>query len=562
MNALNQLTIKARMALFVALIAGAFLVYFLANFLVTKSNAVTLQEIQAIHLKSVQNVDSVIFRMELIKQALNDAAMTKESDKVKEAKEMAANSIRQLEEIEGLDKTHSSEARALKSALQSYLDKGAEIASKIISGSLQITNAGSDIQAMTRLLQDLESGLKKFRETSQSALGAAFEDANASSRRVVWIGFSLLLLGLGISFGFLIYSNKTIIHPINLVTDAAKEMSKGNYTHQIHYNSEDELGQMIVAFRAMAEIQETRARIAKSIADGDLTASIQASSTQDTLGHALESMVNNLRDIIQQIAQSSDQVAMGTNQISEASQELSRGALTQAESIREISKSMTDIGQQTTENADNAKKANELAQSARSAADTGKKQIETTLAAMNEINASSTQIAKIIKVIDDIAFQTNLLALNAAVEAARAGKHGKGFAVVADEVRNLAGRSAKAASETAELINKSGKTVENGLSVATSTTKAFQDIVNGVMKVSDLVAEISKFSNAQATSVQAVSSSLTRFDDITQQSTANAEEVASSTMELSNLAANLKTVISRFKLPEQSLADRLRLTKH
>ncbi|PKK88309.1 MAG: hypothetical protein CVV64_19355 [Candidatus Wallbacteria bacterium HGW-Wallbacteria-1] len=271
-------------------------------------------------------------------------------------------------------------------------------------------------------------------------------------------------------------------------------------------------------------------------------------SQNEQLTSSFREMCENLNEVMIRVREAVEEVGEGSRQIADASQSLSNGATESAASVEEISASSNEVGQQATLNADNAEQANRLARNAMEAAELGGKRMSEMVSAMTGINDSSKQISRIIKVIDEIAFQTNLLALNAAVEAARAGKYGKGFAVVAEEVRNLAGRSARAAQETSELIESSGSRVEAGTMIANQTAEALGKIVDGITRAADIVGEIAASSNEQALGMAQISEGLGQIDSVTQQNTANAEETAASAEELSRQSQTLEELIARFKL--------------
>ncbi len=287
-----------------------------------------------------------------------------------------------------------------------------------------------------------------------------------------------------------------------------------------------------------------------AVSKGDLTKRISVDLEGD-LGQ-LKTSVNQAMSILSQtmskVITSSTQIAAGTNQLTSAAQSLASGTTEQAASIEEISSSMAEIGSSAKINNDNAVQAQTLSTQSTNDIGRGNSQMEAMLTSMGEINDTSTNVSKVIKVIDEIAFQTNLLALNAAVEAARAGKYGKGFAVVAEEVRNLAARSAEAAKDTTGLIETSIKEVENGVQNADQTAEILKDFVSSIEKVNDLVKEISIASQEQVSSVDEINTSLGQVNQVIQSNSSISEETAASAQELAGQAKALQTLMQNFSI--------------
>lgn len=317
----------------------------------------------------------------------------------------------------------------------------------------------------------------------------------------------------------------------------------------------DQVGDLMRMLRHMIATQKNKADLAQAIAAGDITRDVESASDRDQLGKALQRMTEKLRAVLGTVQAAALRIASGARQVSDSSGALSQGATEQASSLEEISSSMMEINSQTKNNADNAAQASDVVSQARTKAKDGALHMNRMIQAMSEIDESSQSIGRIIKVIDEIAFQTNLLALNAAVEAARAGSHGKGFAVVADEVRNLAGRSAKAARETAELIEGSMSRVRTGSEIAGQTAEALEGIVADVGRAADLVAEIAAASGEQAEGVAQVNMGLQQVEQVTQQNTVSSEQTAEAAAHLSTQAGDLHRVLDDFLLEESARSE-------
>jgi len=244
--------------------------------------------------------------------------------------------------------------------------------------------------------------------------------------------------------------------------------------------------------------------------------------------------------IVEGMTEGADQVAAASSQVSASSQHLAEGASEQASSLEETSASLEELSSMSKQNADNAGQAKAMMGEAKTVVDKANRQMSDLIEAIGEITRSSEETGKIIKTIDEIAFQTNLLALNAAVEAARAGEAGAGFAVVADEVRNLALRSAEAAKNTSNLIEKTIKAVHNGNQLTTATQEAFKANAEISGKVNQLVDEIATASEEQAHGVDQINTAVAEMDKVTQRTAANAEESASASEELNAQAMQMR----------------------
>ncbi|NLY71128.1 MAG: methyl-accepting chemotaxis protein [Clostridiales bacterium] len=352
----------------------------------------------------------------------------------------------------------------------------------------------------------------------------------------------------------------SIVAPIQEATEVLQEMARGNLNVRMEGDYKGDNAVLKEAVNNTIEgllgyINEI-SNVLAEVGEGnlDIVVSNDFEGNFVEIRDSLVNIIESLNDMMGEINEAANQVATGSLQVSDGSQTLSQGSTEQASSLEELTASINEIAEQTKQNALNANEADEYARLALQKASEGNKQMEEMLQAMEEINTSSQNISKIIKVIDDIAFQTNILALNAAVEAARAGQHGKGFAVVAEEVRTLAARSASAANETTGLIEGSIEKVKVGTKIANDTAQALNEILEQMEISASLAKEIANASNEQASGISQINKGIEQVSHVVQNNSATAEESAAASEELSSQAELLKQLVGRFKLRKMMLS--------
>lgn len=479
----------------------------------------------------------------------------------------------QTEERLGMASDGLSELDSLVQGVESKYDGNSSDLTGIEDGIQKVRDAYDAFQPLCTA-NNIEGAFKVYQEQIQPELLEIntyvenvqnFEDQTAESTyedgvqlsqssSVMMVIEGVVAVAIAVVMG--IYISRLLVNCVNELKGAALQMSGGNFDVSIAYESKDELGELSNSMRTMNEnIQAVIGDldyVLSEMSNGNFAVHTRAEASYvgmfETIKLSLRKMRLNLNEVLNQIDTSSEQVSGSSDQVAAGAQALSQGSTEQAASVEELAATLNDVSNQIQATAENATNAKEHATTAGREINVCNKQMGDMIEAMNEISQKSSEIGKIIKAIEDIAFQTNILALNAAVEAARAGAAGKGFAVVADEVGNLANKSAEASKDTSQLIEGAVRAVENGTSIASKTAELLMTVVDTSEATTKLVDQIANAANEQSVSIAQISEGLDQISSVVQTNSATSEESAATSEELSSQAQVLKSLIQKFQL--------------
>jgi methyl-accepting chemotaxis protein len=439
------------------------------------------------------------------------------------------------------------------------MDKAMAVADQQAEDALKLYETLVSDDEGRKSLAELKSQLALYKNAKNNVVAVARASASdpaksLEAKKLLWTGGSRIAFGtLGAAFEKWKIQNKE-------ASEEAARLAKKSYDQALLWLACSVslcliigIAAAILITRSIAHPIREAVKVAQRVAQGDLTADIDASGKDETgqLLRALKTMNDNLLKIVSEVRTSANAIASASSEIATGNLDLSGRTESQASSLEETASAMEELTSTVRQNSDNGQQANQLAASASDIAVKGGAVVSQVIETMDSINASSKKIVDIISVIDGIAFQTNILALNAAVEAARAGEQGRGFAVVASEVRSLAQRSAAAAKEIKILIDDSVEKVANGSQLVMQAGATMNEVVTSVKSVNDIIGEISSAGQEQNAGIEEINRAINQMDEATQQNAALVEQAAAGAQSLQDQADNLTNVLRVFKLHQE-----------
>ena len=348
----------------------------------------------------------------------------------------------------------------------------------------------------------------------------------------------------------------TIIAPLKSVENTADELMQGNLHSTLNYKSDDELGRLAHSLRNSIAILGSYVddidRAMKLFAEGNFDVKPEVEWKGDFVGILNSFMLfeESMAETIKGIQRVSDEVSSAAEQVASSSNELADGATNQAAVVEELTATVAGVAEQVEKNSQSAKQISSRVGNLGEAISESNSKMQEMVASMNDINEASKEIDKIIATINEIASQTNLLALNASIEAARAGEAGKGFAVVANQVNLLADQSAKAAKESAVLIETSVRAVKKGMTIADETATQLEEVAGSSKMITEEVTDIADTLEQQTAEIKQINEGIEQINDVVQTNSATSQECAAASQQMSSEAENLREMIRRFKVAD------------
>ncbi len=355
----------------------------------------------------------------------------------------------------------------------------------------------------------------------------------------------------------IIQVRRIIGRPVAELSQAATRIAEGELNQTIHYRSKDELGvlaedfnRVTVRLRDYVTYIDEIAGTLQEIGNGNLDFTLKQEYTGEfsKIKDSLDKISLQLNNVMGQLHASSRDVAAGAEQVSSGAIQLSQGSTQQAAEVDVLAGHISAVSESVRRVAQGAQRARELSQNVKEGLTESSVKMQSLTESIQKISDRSTEIHRIVKIIEDIAFQTNILALNAAVEAARAGEAGKGFAVVADEVRILAGKSSDAAKETTVLLGQTVDSMEEGAHAAQDTSQSMLAVVAQADEMGELIDGIADYTQQQSANTQEITAGIEQISNVVQTNVATAENSAAASEQLSGQAAMLKELVARFRL--------------